>query len=64
LPEPARSVLVGFRRQALHAAKLSFHHPATNELLEFESPMPADMAALVSALDDAYLNNPVIFPNH
>tara|TARA_B100000676_G_scaffold260692_1_gene270535 strand:+ start:1207 stop:2190 length:984 start_codon:yes stop_codon:yes gene_type:complete len=55
LPEPAQSALAGFHRQALHAAHLGFHHPATNDLLEFESALPEDMADLVRALDDAYL---------
>lgn len=54
LPEPAQSAVSSFRRQALHAARLSFHHPATNELLEFERPFPADALALTEALDEAY----------
>jgi 23S rRNA pseudouridine1911/1915/1917 synthase len=37
----------GFRRQALHAATLGFSHPVTGEELSFESPLPADMAALL-----------------
>lgn len=36
----------GLRRQALHAAVLGFRHPVTGEDLRFESPLPADMAAL------------------
>lgn len=31
-----------FERQMLHAWKLAFHHPATNELMNFESPIPED----------------------
>jgi 23S rRNA pseudouridine1911/1915/1917 synthase len=54
LPEPAKSVIAGFRRQALHAARLSFHHPATNHMLEFERPFPEDVLDLVRALDSAY----------
>ncbi|SER93761.1 23S rRNA pseudouridine1911/1915/1917 synthase [Isobaculum melis] len=30
-------------RQALHCAKLVFHHPFTGELLTIESPLPQDM---------------------
>ena len=30
-------------RQALHAAKLSFRHPADERLVSFEAPMPEDM---------------------
>ena len=39
-----------FPCQALHAATLGFTHPVTGERLEFTSPLPADMAALVAAL--------------
>jgi len=39
-----------FPRQALHAATLGFEHPVTGEELEFESPLPADMAGLLDAL--------------
>jgi len=37
-------------RQALHAAVLEFEHPATGELLRFESPPPPDMQRLIDAL--------------
>mgnify|MGYP002079061334 CR=1 FL=1 len=39
-------------RQALHAATLGFDHPVTGERLEFQAPLPADMAELVGALRD------------
>ena len=39
-----------FPRQALHAATLGFEHPVTGEELEFTSPLPADMADLLAAL--------------
>lgn len=55
LAEPARQALAAMGRQALHADRLAFHHPATKRWLQFESPLPADMAALASALDTAYL---------
>jgi len=41
---------LGMTRQALHATKLSFVHPATGELLAFEAPMPDDMAQAWQAL--------------
>jgi 23S rRNA pseudouridine1911/1915/1917 synthase len=41
---------LGFRRQALHAARLGFVHPVTSEALSFESNMPADMQELFSHL--------------
>lgn len=34
-------------RQALHAKTLGFVHPRTNEYMQFDSPLPADMAALI-----------------
>lgn len=34
-------------RQALHACKLGFYHPITNEWMEFQSEMPDDMKALI-----------------
>jgi 23S rRNA pseudouridine1911/1915/1917 synthase len=37
-------------RQALHAAKLEFDHPATGERVTFEAPLPEDMAALLAWL--------------
>jgi 23S rRNA pseudouridine1911/1915/1917 synthase len=37
-------------RQALHAALLSFRHPATGQMLAFKAPFPADMGALVDRL--------------
>lgn len=42
---------LGFRRQALHAARLGFIHPITSTALSFESAMPADMQELFSQLD-------------
>jgi 23S rRNA pseudouridine1911/1915/1917 synthase len=41
---------LGFARQALHAATLGFQHPVTQEFLSFESPLPADMLALIDGL--------------
>jgi RluA family pseudouridine synthase len=38
------------RRQALHAVRLAFVHPATRERLSFEAPLPDDMAALLERL--------------
>lgn len=44
--------LRGFKRQALHAAKLGLVHPETDEYLEWEQPLPGDMASLIQALTD------------
>jgi 23S rRNA pseudouridine1911/1915/1917 synthase len=54
LPKGASPELIatlrGFRRQALHAEKLSFTHPATGEALSFGAERPADQLALIEAL--------------
>jgi 23S rRNA pseudouridine1911/1915/1917 synthase len=42
--------LAGFKRQALHAARLGLRHPASGAELDFEVPVPADFAALLAAL--------------
>lgn len=51
LPEAARALVEGLGRQALHAATLGFTHPVTGEEMIFESPLPADLAALKGALE-------------
>ncbi|MDJ0709370.1 MAG: 23S rRNA pseudouridine(1911/1915/1917) synthase RluD [Woeseiaceae bacterium] len=48
--EPVVDVLRRFKRQALHAARLSFAHPATGETVEFEAPAPADFQGLLRIL--------------
>jgi len=40
----------GFARQALHAFRLGLVHPATREPCAWESPLPADFAALLATL--------------
>ena len=35
------------QRQALHAARVSFHHPMTNEWLDLSADMPQDMKNLI-----------------
>jgi 23S rRNA pseudouridine1911/1915/1917 synthase len=40
-----------FNRQALHAARLKLAHPLTGKEMEWEAPMPADMAHLVKVLE-------------
>ncbi len=48
--EEFEKVLRSFKRQALHAAKLGLIHPATDEYMEWEQPLPADMVNLLAAL--------------
>jgi 23S rRNA pseudouridine1911/1915/1917 synthase len=50
LSDEQKQALTALGRQALHAAVLGFEHPRTGETLRFESPLPADMAALLDAL--------------
>ncbi|HEV8232111.1 MAG TPA: RluA family pseudouridine synthase [Thermoanaerobaculia bacterium] len=45
-----RRRLAEFPRQALHAERIVFSHPATNEEIEIVAPMPADMVALIAEL--------------
>ena len=49
-PPAVVEVVRGFRRQALHAFRLGFAHPANGEPLAFESPQPKDFQQLVEAL--------------
>ena len=44
------NTLRGFRRQALHAEKLSFIHPATGEEVSFSAERPEDQRLLIEAL--------------
>ena len=51
LPDPLRRTLLDFPRQALHAARLGFAHPATGEQLQFETPPPPDFLAILADLE-------------
>ena len=46
----AATAVQAFSRQALHAAHLGFDHPVTGEEMAFDSPLPADMQALLDQL--------------
>ncbi|MER9965617.1 RluA family pseudouridine synthase [Mesorhizobium sp. M0060] len=47
LPEPLRSKVKAFPRQALHARLLAFRHADTHLTMRFEAPIPWDMEELV-----------------
>ncbi|RPI52804.1 MAG: RNA pseudouridine synthase, partial [Acidobacteria bacterium] len=47
-PEHLRPV--PFTRQALHAWRLSFHHPVERRPMSFEAPIPADFKKLLASL--------------
>ena len=46
-----RSAIAAMGRQFLHAARLGFHHPRTNEWMSFGSPPPAELARLLEELE-------------
>lgn len=48
--DAALAILKNFRRQALHAARLGFIHPVTDEELLFQSDPPEDFSQLRDAL--------------
>jgi 23S rRNA pseudouridine1911/1915/1917 synthase len=50
LDEDARTALNAFGRQALHALRIAFIHPATEKEMRFESMYPDDMQRLNDAL--------------
>jgi 23S rRNA pseudouridine1911/1915/1917 synthase len=50
--EDFANTIRGFKRQALHAAMLSFHHPITGEELSFEAPLPDDFKLLLTAMQN------------
>ncbi len=49
-PQPARSCLNGFARQALHAHSLALQHPASEDTMHFDSELPEDMLQLLNSL--------------
>ncbi|SRR6056297_1412571 len=52
LSEPQRAAWQAFRRQALHAARLTLLHPDSGETIAAKAPLPVDFAALIDALGD------------
>jgi 23S rRNA pseudouridine1911/1915/1917 synthase len=52
LPAKARELIIGFKRQALHAKSLEFIHPGTGEEMQFEIPLPADIEELIKVLGE------------
>jgi len=53
-------LLRSFRRQALHAVKLSIAHPITGEMMTWQAPIPDDMVAMTHALREDTKANPDI----
>ncbi|MGM0521691.1 MAG: 23S rRNA pseudouridine(1911/1915/1917) synthase RluD [Pseudomonadota bacterium] len=48
--EPLKEILREFPRQALHARKLSFVHPQTEQTMTFRAPLPDDLLMLLDYL--------------
>ena len=48
---PLERRLREFPRQALHAERIAFRHPATNEPMEIIAPLPEDLAELFEEID-------------
>jgi len=46
-----KKTLAEFPRQALHAERIGFRHPATGEPAEIVAPLPADLRELIAAID-------------
>jgi len=47
-----RDAIQNFGRQALHARELGLIHPASGELVSWDSELPEDMRALITVLDN------------
>ncbi|MCG6858366.1 MAG: RluA family pseudouridine synthase [Salaquimonas sp.] len=58
LPEAIREGVTAFHRQALHAATLSFAHPATGETMRFEASLPEDFSRLLHLFETAVQGSP------
>jgi 23S rRNA pseudouridine1911/1915/1917 synthase len=46
------AALSGFKRQALHAARLKLEHPVSGREVEWEAPLPDDMTQLVGCMEE------------
>jgi 23S rRNA pseudouridine1911/1915/1917 synthase len=46
-----RARIRALKRQLLHAEKLAFVHPATKEIVRFESPLPTDLNEFLAQLE-------------
>ncbi len=60
LDEESRQMLMKFKRQALHAFRLNFKHPITDEMISLTSSIPDDMDSMIIALSDQKLDSEAI----
>lgn len=52
LKDPAlKKALLEFPRQALHAERIGFRHPASHQPVEIVAPVPADLAGLLASIE-------------
>lgn len=51
LPPALRALAAAATRQLLHARRLRFIHPVSGDLVEFEAPLPQDVAGLFSTIE-------------
>ena len=56
-PEYGVPGALGLERQFLHAAHIAFDHPITGMPVDVTSPLPAELAAALEQLPDAYLGH-------
>ena len=49
-----KGLLKYINRQALHAYKLSFTHPVTEERLSFKTDLPQDMQTVLEKLESKF----------
>ena len=52
LPQDAQFAILHLKRQALHAAALSFTHPIKGERMQFRADLPKDMRDVMTALNE------------
>jgi 23S rRNA pseudouridine1911/1915/1917 synthase len=50
--------LAAFPRQALHAERITFRHPATNQPVEIVAPIPEDLESLIREIESAFPSPP------
>ena len=60
LDEETREMLIHFKRQALHAFRLTFMHPVSHEMISLTSPIPNDMESMIIALSGHGLDSKTI----
>ena len=70
IPKGAKEDLIlklkNFKRQALHACLLSFHHPIEKKKMKFESMLPSDMESILLEMSEGSLTkesaNKLVYP--